>query len=114
MGRVSLANQDAVADLLRQVSGDEVERGHADAERAVELPVCGHFVYVLWADTEPIYVGSSSNVLARLGQHMSGPKRPQVTRVTVKEYPSHWMMIEAELALIRRYRPPLNVAGMPI
>lgn len=94
----------------------EAVDAHLAAQPAVELPVRGFFVYVLWGGhdgQDVLYVGSSRNILNRLGSHLgSAEKRPLVTRVTVKEYPAEREMLEAEWMLIQHYSPPFNTAGI--
>lgn len=74
----------------------------------------GWFVYFLWGDDErPLYIGRSSNVLARLGAHLSHPeKRPAVRGVSMRRCDTEQVMIDLEEALIRRYRPPWNTLGI--
>jgi hypothetical protein len=96
----------------QQEAAEEAATGHSAAAMIAQLPVRGFFVYVLWAAGEPVYVGSSRNVLCRLGSHLGSEKRHIVDRVTVKEYPAERAMLEAELALIQFYSPPLNIIGV--
>jgi hypothetical protein len=75
----------------------------------------GCFVYLLWGadDTTPLYVGQSSNVLARLGTHLADTmKRAVIERVTMVRCKSRKHMDRTELRLIRHYRPPWNIAGV--
>jgi predicted GIY-YIG superfamily endonuclease len=74
----------------------------------------GFFVYVLWDHNgSPLYVGQSTNVLSRLGTHMAGTKRRSTARVTLTKHRTRSHMDKAEMALIREYRPRLNIVGMP-
>lgn len=75
----------------------------------------GHFVYLLWGDVadRPLYVGLSSNVLGRLGDHMrSKSRRDSIRRVTILRCPSRSKMISLERSLIARHQPPWNVQGI--
>jgi len=72
----------------------------------------GFYVYLLWSasDDKPLYVGLSTNVLSRLGNHMSDPaKVMRVTRVTLLKCYSAEVMQALELKLIRFYNPELNI-----
>lgn len=77
----------------------------------------GFFVYILWGSDDPIYVGQSTNVIARLGSHMTDPgKRSATERIQLIRCDSRDQMCSTERHLIARYRPPLNIAlkpGMP-
>ena len=72
----------------------------------------GHYVYLLWAvqgDDRPLYVGSSANLLSRLGAHLrNGAKREHIGWVTFYRCPSEQVMLRREGELIRKYRPPWN------
>ena len=72
----------------------------------------GCYVYLLWSqkgDPAPLYVGSSINILSRLGTHLgNGSKRPQVGWVSVVRCASEDEMLTREYALIRKFRPPWN------
>jgi predicted GIY-YIG superfamily endonuclease len=69
----------------------------------------GFFVYVLWDDRRRLYVGKSTNVLQRLGQHMGKKnKRDLVTRVQFIRCKSERAMRDKETQLIRMHRPPMN------
>jgi GIY-YIG catalytic domain len=77
----------------------------------------GCYVYLLWGDdeTKPIYVGKSTNFLARLGAHMSDPARKhRIRSITLIRCKDGRQMDKTELRLIRRYRPELNTAGIPL
>jgi hypothetical protein len=74
----------------------------------------GFFVYLLWSATEdrPLYVGMSTNVLARVGTHVVNPaKRPRITRVTLVKCFSAEDMEQTEGRLIEFYEPELNQLG---
>lgn len=75
----------------------------------------GNFVYCLWgSDTDiPLYVGMSTNILARLGTHLNdAEKRRRVERVTLIRCKTDRQMRQAEVRLIGEYQPPLNVVGI--
>jgi GIY-YIG catalytic domain len=72
----------------------------------------GYYVYLLWevqGDTVPVYVGSSGNILNRLGSHLGdNAKRAQVGWVTLIRCTSQQAMLRRETGLIRKYRPAWN------
>lgn len=75
----------------------------------------GFYVYLLWeAEGEvPIYVGKSTNILSRLGQHMTThDRRHRTKRITVIRCKTDRQMDQTERRLIRHYRPELNIAGI--
>lgn len=75
----------------------------------------GFFVYALWGEDPdcPLYVGRSSNLLLRIGTHLTDPvKREAVQKVTVSRCASERAMIRAEEKLIAAYRPPWNIVGV--
>ncbi|MCM3884292.1 hypothetical protein [Frankia sp. R82] len=75
----------------------------------------GCFVYLLWgADPDrPLYVGKSTKILARLGQHMGDrQKRHRVQRVTVIRCRDGRQMNRTEEKLIAEYQPTLNILGI--
>jgi predicted GIY-YIG superfamily endonuclease len=73
-----------------------------------------HYVYLLCdAKGEPIYVGRSSNVFGRIGQHMQVRERRAATKaVSLIPCDSVAETKTVEMALIKLYRPPLNVYGL--
>lgn len=74
----------------------------------------GDYVYVLRDDTGPIYVGSSSNVMSRIGTHMEDQgKRSATEMVEIIRCPDRTNMLDTERFLIQKYRPPLNILGNP-
>jgi excinuclease UvrABC nuclease subunit len=75
----------------------------------------GFFVYFLWGNEtdRPLYVGKSTNILSRLGTHLTDPvKRWQITRVTLLKCETAQRMDHTESRMIRHYQPPLNKAGI--
>jgi hypothetical protein len=83
--------------------------------QSLDLDPRGHFVYALWdsklAET-PVYVGRSSSVFARLGQHLApGNLGGEIVRVTIDECSSADAAAAVELAQITLCDPVLNVAG---
>lgn len=93
-------------------------RARPEPQRSLSVPVViesfepnGFFVYYLWGDDphQPLYIGKSANVLARLGKHMNAPYARQVRRVTVLRCNSAEQMDETEARLIAERRPLLNV-----
>ena len=87
------------AELLLAADGDGIDPS-------------GYYVYLLWAvpeDAKPLYVGSSGNILSRLGSHLgSTAKRSQVGWVTLIRCTSEKAMLRREGELIRKYRPEWN------
>lgn len=75
----------------------------------------GFFVYILVSRTgEPLYVGRSGNVLARLGQHMTDPKkRSQVEHIALIRCDTEEAMAATEHRLIVELLPPWNTLGIP-
>lgn len=74
----------------------------------------GYYVYLLWGDDEstPIYIGQSRNVLSRLGSHMqNSEKRYSVRSVQLIKCSGQATMNRTESALIREYKPPMNIVG---
>lgn len=103
--KVSEAAQDATRSALNGLSRVQID----DC-----LDPHGYYVYILWGETEPIYVGQSSNVLNRLGSHMGDPeKRAATKRIQLIRCDDREKMLETELHLIGEYRPILNVNGNP-
>lgn len=82
---------------------------------ADELDPHGYYVYCLWGDDpdRPLYVGQSSNILARLGSHLSNrSRRAAVRRISLTRCKTHTRMCKTEMQLIDLYQPPLNVVGV--
>lgn len=78
----------------------------------------GFYVYLLWGvrgDASPVYVGSSGNILARLGTHLGNVgKRAGVGWITLVRCTSREAMLRREAELIRRYRPAWNKQIPPV
>jgi hypothetical protein len=76
----------------------------------------GWYVYLLWPQKgadKPIYVGRSTNLLQRLGAHMSDWERRYATKwVSVISCPTEQAMEITEDKLIARYQPQLNIQGI--
>lgn len=70
----------------------------------------GYFVYLIWGDDPetPLYVGKSTNILARLGAHMTSDKRPVTRQIQLFRCDDSDVMEITEARLIRHFRPPLN------
>lgn len=81
---------------------------------STELPLdpSGHYVYKLYSGQgELLYVGRSSNVLGRLGAHMSDPHKADHVKVMfVTQCASHEESCAVEALLIAALTPPLNAA----
>jgi excisionase family DNA binding protein len=83
----------------------------------LDQPLLGGLqVYVLFGvDDAPLYIGQSTNVFARLGEHLRHPaKRAQVARIAVRECASKADMDETEQRLIAAHCPPWNTASLPV
>lgn len=103
--------------IVREVAEEATQKA-LDGVTRVEIDDCidphGYYVYILWDDTEPIYVGQSANVLNRLGAHMGDSgKRADTRRVQLVRCDSREKALEAELTLIEMHRPRLNIQGNP-
>lgn len=72
----------------------------------------GYYVYVLWSEDDAcVYVGCSTNILARLGTHMApGNKGSAVAKVTLTRCDDKKTMLLLERRLISALRPRYNVA----
>lgn len=113
----------AEAEEFREAALAAVNRGQLvgtlrsdvlmDSQR-LNFDAKGHYVYLLCdAKGEPFYVGRSSNVFARLGQHMQiGERRAATKAVSLIPCDSVAEMRALEMALIQHYRPVLNVYGL--
>jgi excinuclease UvrABC nuclease subunit len=80
----------------------------------------GCFVYFLMDKKgETLYVGTSTNILARLGSHMGDShKRGRVGAVSVMAYgpvnkENRGRMLFAERMFIGLHQPPWNIIGVP-
>jgi hypothetical protein len=109
--RKANARRTQALELKRQQSLRLALRGSA-AKLGDGFNPNGYFVYVLWGDEadQPLYVGQSINVLARLGAHMNEPlKRAAVQSVALIRCKSQKHMTATEIELIRTLRPEWNV-----
>lgn len=87
----------------------------AGAEVVAVLNPHAFHVYVLWGwdDKQPLYVGSSIQVLSRVAWHLQRrEKRESVRRVTVLRCDTSDAMRDLERRLIAEHQPPLNVMGV--
>lgn len=77
----------------------------------------GFFVYALFTaeqGEEPAYIGQSTNVLGRVGNHLRNPERaPLITRIAVLPCSSKAEMAKLERSLIAQYCPPWNLVSLP-
>lgn len=79
-------------------------------------PVTGFYVYALYGDdpNTPLYIGKSTNVFSRLGDHLKVPARRAGTqRIAVRLCKSKAEIDMVERSLIDHYRPEWNVAHVP-
>lgn len=74
----------------------------------------GCFVYFLWsAQDELLYVGMSTNIHRRLGEHFEDPhKRLHVHHITLLRCEDERQMRRLETVAIREHRPRWNIVGM--
>jgi hypothetical protein len=75
----------------------------------------GFYVYLLResAGKPPIYVGQSTNILSRLGSHMTAPdRRYRVKHIEVLRCKNRRQMDLTEARLIRHFKPELNTMGV--
>lgn len=120
------------AEEARQLKEDLAGMTVASLDQAFAAPK-GFYVYFLWGDDgeRPLYVGKSTNVFSRLGQHASdgtgngrvldlkhkGEKEygqeTRVTRVTLLKCETREIMDHAEVELIARFRPFHNGSQKP-
>lgn len=110
--RVKSADRFLLAEELAQAAVTALDSASDDEVVGEPFDPRGYFVYVLWSESprQPMYVGCSVNILARLGTHWGQKKRRDVmNRVEVIRCRDRWEMDQLEARLIRRYRPPLNV-----
>jgi hypothetical protein len=76
------------------------------------FPSQGFCVYCLWDDRDVLlYVGQTTNLLRRLGEHQQSPTRGAFVRVSLFRCYSERQMHLTEEWLIDRLQPPLNVWG---
>ena len=114
------------ADIIRNAMDPErrelsqrVEEAERKAAAIVAAAIddsfdpAGCFVCILWGDDPetPVYIGKSTNVMGRIGDHMCD-KRDLIRRVQLIRCLDAAVMEETELRLIRRYRPQLDIVGM--
>lgn len=124
IGRQVIEERKFWDDTNRRLDGERrrlTERRNAALKTWLEITSkkgfdpTGCHVYVLWGDDDerPLYVGQSTNILSRLGSHLSDPKkRRAVRRVTVLPLAANKMdAVEAEL--IALHRPVWNVRLVP-
>lgn len=75
----------------------------------------GNFVYLLWGTnpSTPLYVGQSTNLFSRIGNHFSNPQKRQcIKSVQFIRCRSVAIMNGLEARLIYQYSPPWNVRGI--
>lgn len=125
--RVHLGDQviDSLVDDLLADFDEEVVRATHELDRTAarlaggmgdDFDPRGYFVYILrGANGEVLYVGQSSNILARLGTHLGDTKKqPHVHRVSLIRCADARAMSAAERRLIRTHQPLWNVVGVDI
>lgn len=72
-------------------------------------------VYLLIGERDEIlYIGQSTNVMARLGAHLRRTDvKARVTKAAILEVPTYQLR-GLEAALIARHKPPLNIVRPPL
>lgn len=102
----------ALEKLHKRSENEAAVAAVATSRSPLENP-WGFYVYYLWAaDGLLLYVGMSTNLLSRLGQHISDKaKRRVIARITMTEYPNEPVMIRAETRAIYELRPLWNIQG---
>lgn len=102
--RWASAKEEMIADMALRVELRAPDHDGIDPS--------GFYVYLLWraeGDSTPLYVGSTTNLLSRLGHHMADrSKRPEVGWITFVWCVSREVMEAYEGKLIRKHRPPWN------
>lgn len=104
--KLARRDTDIQADVLKQVV---LGKGRP------RIDPHGFHVYLLWGESKerPIYIGQSTNILARLGSHMGGEKRPLTRAVEILRLNSFSEMAATEKRLIMKFQPPLNTVFVP-
>lgn len=74
-----------------------------------------HFVYIVWRDRLPIYVGCTNDVPRRLKEHRQCGRLwdPPTFRVEVMEFPDMLSARSAESNRIQKLRPAQNIRCNP-
>lgn len=125
--RDELANQRKAYDAARAewraervVLAKLRERAEGDAASVTGTPQPGplddpHGFYIYFLrdhDDRIAYVGMSTNVLRRIGQHVER-RRAAIRRITTVACPDEPTMRRMETRAIREHRPEWNIAGIP-
>jgi predicted GIY-YIG superfamily endonuclease len=113
--QLSMKDQEyAALDKLHRRSQDEAAVAAVAISRSPLENPWGFYVYYLWGDDGLLlYVGKSTNLLSRLGQHVADKaKRRGIAHITVTEYLNEPVMIRAEARAIRALRPQWNIQGV--
>lgn len=76
-----------------------------------EAPACW-YVYVLYENDEPIYIGKTNDPVNRLKRHRPDPAKQCVTRIEVIAGKQRAEIEALEIELITLYQPRLNRAGL--
>lgn len=102
------------SDSVETVRRETVVAQRAVLEAGDAFDPRGWFVYSLWdEEQECIYVGMSSNVLARLGTHLqSQDRRHLVAQVRLLRCSNSAEARKVEASLIAEYQPTLNIHGV--
>lgn len=68
-----------------------------------------HYVYTMWADRKPLYVGCTSNLRQRMAQHRASGVEAMCDWVAIVEFSTLADARSAEVERIQKIRPRLNV-----
>jgi hypothetical protein len=100
--------------LRNQAERDATAVANTPQVGPLENPI-GYYVYYLWGYGDRLlYIGMSTNILHRLGQHLTNPdRRDQICRIVTIGCPDEAAMRRSEAAAIRQHRPEWNIAGVP-
>lgn len=107
--------------MLDYFSKEKLSRARQNYADPIEIELSkawgkGYYVYLLYEDNkldyEPIYVGQSTNVVSRIGNHATNKLLKNVVRCRVLVCHSHRQMNVLESALINRYLPSVNIKGI--
>lgn len=83
-------------------------------QRRAELEAQPHFVYTVWMDRTPAYVGCTTNVKRRIREHSSnGRLWAKTGRVEVFEFATRSEARDAERVRISKLRPAGNLQHNP-
>lgn len=104
--RVAEQYEEMIAAATRLALGEVVQADIFDC-----LDPHGAYVYILMGESEPVYIGQTGNVHARIGDHMRDTEKCAATKsYRVLRCKDRQHSLQVEETLIRKYRPRFNVA----